>query len=284
MKPQSLVLILMLIYSLTALAENLDLFAPIPGAIKYEIKLFSETDKKVQILKLETPVLETNNLPAGNYIMTARYLNVRNNWSAWTDKASLKIVKKIKSNTRDMFDDKFPFGGSIGFANLETKLSSGSYEFTSDELVLRSKIFLQKHPFKLTAAYDKSTHFTRFDASILKQLNVHASVGINLWLVNFDGRNTASSSKGLINYTQSFFEFDYSYPFLDRWYIGAKTGLGWGISYYVRPELTYSIPFGDAFFVSATLTYDKAHVKQSDFEFDANGFGGFVNVNYFLEI
>ena len=96
MKPQSLVLILMLIYSLTALAENLDLFAPIPGAIKYEIKLFSETDKKVQILKLETPVLETNNLPAGNYIMTARYLNVRNNWSAWTDKASLKIVKKIK--------------------------------------------------------------------------------------------------------------------------------------------------------------------------------------------
>lgn len=271
-------------FSMSAFAEKLDLFAPIPGAILYEVNIVSEADQKMQSFKLEKPVLDTDKIEAGNYIMTARYMNVRENWSSWTDKASLKIVKKIKSNTRDIFEDKLPFGGSIGYANLATEFSSGGYEFKSDESVVRGKVFIQKLPYKIAVAYDKSTHLTRFDAAVMKQLDVHSSAGINLWLVNFDGRNDASSSKGLINFTQTFFEYDYSYPFLDRWYVGSRFGLGWGISYFIRPELTYSIPFGDQFFGSFSLTYDLAHVKQSGFEFDANGFGGFVNINYFVEI
>lgn len=284
MKLKNLFIILFFTFSASALAEKLGLFAPIPGAILYEVQIVSEVDQKMQTFKLETPVLDTDKVEAGNYIMTARYMNVRENWSSWTDKASLKIVKKIKNNTRDVFEDKFPFGGSVGFANLATKLSSKGYEFKSDESAVRGKIFIQRLPFKITAAYDKSAHLTRFDTAVLKQIDPSSAAGINLWLVNFDGRNTASSSKGLINYTQTFFEYDYSIPFLDRWYIGSKFGLGWGISYYVRPELTYSIPFGDQFFGSFSVTYEKAHVKQSDFTFDADGFGGFINISYFVEI
>jgi hypothetical protein len=281
---KNLFVFFILTFSVSAIAEKLSLFAPIPGAILYEIQIISEVDQKTQTFKLETPVLDTDKIVAGNYIMTARYMNVRENWSAWTDKASLKLVKKIINNTRDVFEDKFPFGGSVGFASLATKLSSNGYEFKSDESVVRSKVFIQRLPFKIAAAYDKSAHLIRFDTAVLKQINPTSAAGINLWLVNFDGRDTTASSKGLINYTQTFFEYDYSIPFLDRWYFGAKFGLGWAISYYVRPELSYSIPFGDQFFASFSATYEKAHVEQSDFEFDANGYGGFVNISYFLEM
>ncbi|MBA2405116.1 MAG: hypothetical protein H0V66_10130, partial [Bdellovibrionales bacterium] len=177
-----------------------------------------------------------------------------------------------------------PFGGSVGFASLGTKLSAGSHDFESTETVIRTKGFIQRHPFKINVAYDKSQHLTRFDAAVLKQLNANAAVGLNFWMVNFDGRNESTDSKGLINYTQSFVEFDYMYPFLDRWYIGSKFGLGWGVSYYARPELTYSVPFGEAFFLSASLNYEAARVEQSEFQFDVNGLGGYVNINYFLEM
>lgn len=270
--------------SLPSLAEKLELFAPIPGAKLYEVKIIPENSKTALTYRLREPVLDTDKVAAGDYIMTARYLNLRDKWSEWTDKASLKIVKKVKTNTRDIFDDKFPFGGSLGVASLNTKLTSGDYEFQSTESVLRSKIFIQRQPFKLTAAYDKSEHLTRFDASVLKQLSVYTAVGVNFWMVNFDGRNITDSSKGLINFTQSFLELDYMYPFLDRWYIGSKFGLGLGLSYYVRPELTYSVPFGDQFFVSGTMVYELSNVTQSDFEFTTNGFGGYLNLSYFLEM
>ncbi len=276
--------LIILTFSLPTFAERLSLFAPIPGAKLYEVKIVGENSKTAKTYRLRQPVLETDKIAAGDYIMTARYLNVRDKWSDWTDKASLKIVKKIKTNTRDIFDDKFPFGGSLGFGSLNTKLTSGAYEFESTESVLRSKIFIQRHPFKLTAAYDKSENMTRFDTSILKQINVYASAGINFWMVNFDGRNTTDSSTGLINFTQSFLELDYMYPFWDRWYLGSKFGLGLGLSYYIRPELTYSVPFGDQFFVSGTLLYELSRVEQSDFKFDVNGASAYVNFSYFLEM
>ena len=195
MKFKNLLIILFLTFSASALAEKLSLFAPIPGAVIYEIQIVSETDHKLQTFKLDSPVLDTDKIEAGNYIMKARFMNVRDNWSSWTDKASLKIVKKIKNNTRDVFEDKFPFGGSVGFANLATKLSSSGYEFKSDESVMRGRVFIQRLPFKINAAYDKSTHFTRFDTAVLKQIDPHSAAGINLWLVNFDGRNTPRLQK-----------------------------------------------------------------------------------------
>ena len=279
-----LTLVLFLTFTLNVFAERLRLFEDVPGATLYEVVLVKEGEKKGRKLTMKNPVIDTDRLEQGNFIMRARFQNVRGKWSDWTDKATLKIVKKVKSNTRDLFDDKYPFGASLGMANLTTKLSAKGVSFESDETTLRSRGFIQKNQFKLALGYDKSTNFTRFDMAILKQVNPNASLGIDFWMVNFDARDTASESEGLINYTQSFFEFDYMYPFWERFFIGARTGLGWGISYFVKPELTYSIPFGDSFFASASLTYEVTRVRQSDFEFNAYGFGGLVNVSYFLEI
>lgn len=284
MKMKLFVLILIAILTSRAFAESLRLFDPIPGATLYEVVLVKEGAAKGKKISMKNPVLDTDRLEQGNYIMRARFQNVRGKWSDWTDKASLKIVKKVRSNSRDLFDDKYPFGGSIGMASLTTKLAAKGVSFESDESVLRGRGFIQKNELKLGIGYDKSTNFTRFDIAILKQLNPNASIGIDFWMVNFDARDNANESKGLINYTQSFFEFDYMYPFWERFFIGAKTGLGWGLSYFARPELTYSIPFGESFYASASLTYEITRVKQSDFEFNSYGLGGLININYFLEI
>lgn len=283
MKNKLLLPIIVFFFSLPLMAETIELFNAIPGAILYEIHLESEARKTVQKLQLTTPTLETNDFKAGDYVMRARFLNVRNKWSAWTDKASLKIVKKIKSSTRDIFEDKFPFGASIGYSTMQTKLESGQYTFDSSESVVRTRAFIQRQPFKINVAYDTSQHFTRFDAAILKQIDSYSSLGVNFWMVNFDGRST-EESKGLINYTQSFLEYDFMYPFLDRWYFSAKVGLGFGISYYLKPELTYSIPFGKDFFVSTTVLYETAKVSQSDFDFFLSGIGALINCSYFLEM
>ena len=276
--------LVILLSSFTVFAEEIELFNAIPGAVLYEVQLKPQSTGKILVLKLDTPNLDTNRVEAGDYVMKARFLNVRRKWSEWTESASLKIVKKIRTSTRNIFEDKFPFGVSAGFSSLQTKLTSGQHSFKSTESVIRTRGFIQRGPFKINVEYDNSQNFTRFNAAILKRFDSYSSFGINFWMVNFDGRNTSDSTTGLINYTQAFIEYDFMYPFLDRWYVGTKLGLGLGLSYYARPELTYSIPFGDEFFISATALYEMAKVKQSNFEFDANGAGVLVNLTYFLEL
>ena len=284
MKLKLIISFVLLVVSFSTFAEKIELFDPIPGAIKYEIWLKNEAGKSFKIINLKSPKLESNSIPGGNYEMKARFQNVREKWSEWSSPASLKILKKIKNNTNNVFEVKFPFGASIGFLDLNTELTTDDHTFTSNESVIRTRGTIQRQAFKINVAFDKSNNLTRLDSAILKQITPRASTGVNFWMVNFDGRSKNDNSKGLINYTQAFVEFDYMYPFLERWYAGAKIGLGLGISYFVKPEITYSIPFGKDFYVSSTLIYEANHVKQSSFEFDAHGFGGLINLNYFLEI
>lgn len=284
MKMKFFALILMTTFTFDAFAESLRLFDPVPGATLYEVVIVKEGETKGKKMTMKNPVMDTDRLEQGNYIMRARFQNVRGKWSDWTDKATLKIVKKMRSNSRDLFDDKYPFGGSVGMASLTTKLAAKGVSFESDEAVLRGKGFIQRNEYKLAIGYDKSTNLARFDIAVLKQINPNAAIGVDFWMVNFDARNTTEESEGLINFTQSFFEFDYMHPFWDRWFIGVKSGIGFGISYFARPELTYSIPFGDSFYASASLIYEITRVVQSDFVFNSYGMGGLININYFLEI
>ena len=283
MKLKLIISFVLLVVSFSTFAEKIELFDPMPGAIKYEIRLKNEAGKSFKIINLKSPKLESNSIPGGNYEMKARFQNVRGKWSEWSSPASLKILKKIKNNTNNVFEVKIPFGASIGFLDLNTELTTDDHTFNSNESVIRTRGTIQRQAFKINVAFDNSPNLTRLDSAILKQITPRASTGVNFWMVNIDGRPESNNSKGHISFTHTFLEFDYMYPFLERWYAGVKIGLGLGISYFAKPEITYSVPFGKDFYVSSTLIYETNHVKQSSFEFDAIGFGGLINLNYFLK-
>ncbi len=279
MKRCTLLGILILTWSFSALAEKIELFPPIPEATAYEVKFFSPETNKSYIYKSRSTEFETNKISSGNYIMQARYKNANEKWSAWTNNANLKIRKSNKTTvTAENVVDKLPFGVSLGTDSLHTSTASEGEILSTIESVMRFRGFIEKRSYKFAFNYGFSSNLTRFDSSLLKKIYPNTSVGVNYWMMNF------KAGKVIADYSQLFAEGDYAYHFYERWHARVTGGVGMSLNYYIRPEITYSVPFQKELIGSVSLTYEKSRVDQSGFLFKASGAGILLNLNYFLEI
>lgn len=264
-------------------AEIIELFSPFTGATAYEVKIHSPQTKKNYNYLLEKPEIETNDIEAGNYIMQARYKNSRDQWSPWTNDANLKIRKSITKKTvvfgnKVITTERIPYSLSIGTASLNSSIIGKGEDFNSTESLIKIKGTIEKNVFKYVLNYDSSAKLNRIDFSFLKMLNPNAAVGINFWMMNFN------ADRVIANYSQGFAEGNYIYPFYDRWNVFVRAGVGLSFNYYVRPEVTYTLPIGKEMFLGGSLTYEKSKVDQSGFLFEANGPGVLITFSHFVDM
>jgi hypothetical protein len=293
-----ILILIILFFSQLAFGEinTIELFPAVDGAKSYQVILTDEN--QLTLTKdLATPHLETEGLSDGLYRIKVRYQKQNGKWSKWSNSANLRIVKKEILKLEDVefkagakpsttINPKIPFSLGLGYLQLKNETKTGGNNFNTNNSTYRLNGLIQMRSYKLNLIYDQSSFLTRLDASLSKQINSFTRLGASLWLGSYETKTTTvTATKDLVaSYSHLFATVEMFKHFDERWMISTKAGLGNGVSYFIRPELSYSAYLSENLSLISSLNYEQSLVKQPSLQMKLSGWGLLLHVDYLLEV
>jgi hypothetical protein len=276
------ILLLLVVTVFEVKASTMELFPPVDGAVRYEVKVTSATSKKSYLYRSKKTTIDTKKLPAGTYQVKARYQFADNSWSPWSQMSTLKVIKKIRPHgvvelNEGVYTEKMPVSLGFGLTSLQNTMTGEDKTSRTQDTALRIRGSLQRNFYKFGMIYDGSEHFSRYDTFALKMINNHLSLGVNFWMMNYKEGDLVA------NYSQLFLEANYSYPIGQRFIASLRSGVSLSLGYHIKPEVIYQIPLSEDFLLSTHLSYEQSEVSQSGYRIATKGLGALVNLHHFIE-
>ena len=272
---KNICIFIFVIFSTSAFAEIIELIPPIEGAKSYEILLFSHSAKKNYKFTLKSTRIKTDKIPSGDYDYQLRYVDEKGSWSDWSEKGQLKIKKKKPKIITTKYN--FPMIFSLGYTSLNINLKSSGGRVKNTESLLNGKFLIAKDSYKLRFNYHTNSDFSRLDMSLVKDIMRNISVGGSFWMVNYSTESETGSDV-MANLSQGFGEINYFYDW-KRFSFLLRSGLSISFNYFVKPELTYKLPFWEKYRPTLGFGYEVSRIDQSNVIYNMTGSGVAISSN-----